>query len=154
MNEDLRDITMVMSKWTMQYCRGVDFEKHDEDIQHTVVYAAIHSKMAMAGMKIIVPDAFIILLIILTDANPGQSILLFREVLESIMKRSGHKVKPGYLIQPMDVGYTWASGWPFMKDPEIDKKYHKLWLAQKMPRTGFTDNRCDTPEWWREVYEE
>lgn len=147
--QDMFNVTRIMATWVRQDNEGVDFEKHDKDIMHTVVFSAIHSKLDMADMKIIVPDAVILLLLTLTDGNPGQSILLFKEILEGVVKRSGRKIRPGYVIQPMDVGTVWSSKWPFMQDKDINEKYHKKWLEQKKPRGPYpeTDNKCDMAQW-------
>lgn len=156
-DEDVNDVARIMTVWVSQYNRNSNadvFRDHMEDIKHTTVYAAVHSKMNMAGMDIIIPDALILLFLTLTRGNPGQSLMLLKEILDNIVKRSGHKIRPGYLIAPMDASITWGDRWPFTYIPEIDEKYHKMWLAQKRPREGLnSDNQCDSPQFWREVYE-
>lgn len=150
-NEYMPDILKIIGTWERLERSGRDMTKHDNDVMHTTVFAAVFSKLQMAKMDIVVPDALIILLITLTNGNPGQSLLLFKEILQCTAERSS-LLSPGYVIKLSDVLIAFGNEWPIMEIPEINEKYHKKWLDQKMPRKGFSDNRCDTPEYWREVY--
>jgi hypothetical protein len=88
--------------------------------------------------------------------NPGMSQVIMKEFLNSIEKRKpGQLQKGNYKFTSEDFGFAFPGSFPYLGDEKIAEKYLEKWDAQK-DRTrshGFTDNLCDTKEWWAEIFE-
>lgn len=142
----------ALIKWAFTEMAGQDMKKHDHDIETLFTSQVLLRKFDAFGIDIVLPDPLLIILYICTESNPGQVQIILKELLESIKERKG-PIQPGYAVSSEDFSHCFATSFPIISIPHMEKKYRKLWDGQKREtqKAFETDNKCDTVEWWMEV---
>ena len=122
---------------------------HDDEILDAFIPGMLVKKMKAFGVDIFLPDPLLLLIDVCTESNPGQAQIILKDLLNNIVERTG-KIKKGYMISAEDVAECWPTSFPIVSlKPEL---YEIKWIDQKTNK-AFSDNLCDTPEWWLEVME-
>ena len=122
---------------------------HDDEILDAFIPGMLVKKMKAFGIDIFLPDPLLLLIDVCTESNPGQAQIILKDLLNNIVERTG-KIKKGYMISAEDVAECWPTSFPIVSlKPEL---YERKWIDQKTNK-AFSDNLCDTPEWWLEVME-
>ena len=125
------------------------WDVHDDEILDAFIPGMLVKKMKAFGVDIFLPDPLLLLIDVCTESNPGQAQIILKDLLNSIVERTG-KIKKGYMISAEDVAECWPTSFPIVSlNPEL---YERKWIDQKTNK-AFSDNLCDTPEWWLEVME-
>lgn len=146
----------LMLSWIVDEANKSDMTYRPEDEEFIVksfTASIISKKLEMFGIDIHIPIYLYMLIAVCCEENPGQAQLILKVLLESIKKSRG-PIEAGYIIRVEDFANCFADSFPIMAVPEINSKYRKLWDDQKrQTKDSFleSDNKCDTPEWWREV---
>ena len=138
--------------WVMTERHGKNMSIHDKDIEKLFTSQIILQKFKAFGIDIVLPDMLLLMLAICVDGNPGIFQVVLKELLENIKSRKG-SIPAGYTITSDDFSMCFTIELPMIEVPEIYQKYEKLWDGQKREthKEWETDNKCDTPEWWKEV---
>lgn len=124
----------------------------DEEFKKSLTYAGIHGKQMQFGLDVEVPYPLYLMFMVMTEDNPGKSILLFKQLLDSINQKVflGEGIDKGYKIRSVDFSFAFPSEFPCFADEKVNMKYAALWDSQKVPRKTpiNSDNACDYPEYW------
>jgi hypothetical protein len=141
--------------WIANEKENKDMTIHDEEFSNDFIFQMFEKKFKMFGVNIVLPDELIAIICMCTNSNPGQSQIILKYLLDNIKNRKG-PISKGYIITTDDFVNAFSSRFPILHQYEdLNEKFQKLWDEQKMPRvTSWSDNKCDTPEWWLEVMEE
>lgn len=110
----------------------------------------IYAKLDAANIKL-QPDLAVI--IFLLTGNPGTIQLMLKEIL--MMDKARKKVKCHEIVTILDVeDYKYFNPEYEDKENEILKDFEPKWNAQKdYTLNNFSSNKCDTIEWWMEIYD-
>lgn len=127
-------------------------EKDKEILDNCFIAKVLLRKLVACNIKIHLPIHLLVILSLCTNDNPGISQVMLKELLLNIKKNKG-PIPEGYVIGQMDFATTFPYSFPLIDDPDIYKKYEKLWDEQKYVCDDFSCNLCDTIEWWKEVME-
>jgi len=158
---DVREATELTSKAFINWCaveqsNGYDPEYQDDEIKNTLTSSAIRSKILEFNLPVIVPDGFIVVTYLCTENNPGQSLLIFYELLSYInrVQFQSQGITPGYVITSMDFAMCFARSFPLMQDKDRFDEYYKKWQAQKRERikSWDSDNQIDYKEYWEPLF--
>lgn len=125
----------------------------EEFIEKSFTAKIISKKLDAFGICIHIPVYLYMLIAVCCKENPGQAQLILKVLLNSIKDNKG-PIKADYIIRVEDFVNCFANAFPIMIIPEIHSEYQKLWEDQKRQSSGQfleSDNKCDTPDWWREV---
>lgn len=116
--------------------------------QTSFIAKVLRKKLKVFGIKVSLPDPLIMLIEICTQNNPGISQLMLKEIL---MKVEGHLSQDKeYEVNPFDFSRAYPDRFPIVSEfQDVEEKFHSMWDGQKNPDGS---NKCDTPEWWAEIY--
>ena len=172
MNENIELCGKLLIVWSMNQSNdkvmfGPEYE------QHSFIAKVLRKKLEVFKINVKLPDPLIMLIEICTESNPGISQLMLKEILTKVKSRKKLNPDVEYVITPDDFSLTYPNEFPvmdnspspsaglppFMKDAwkslnpstsNWEEYFHKAWDAQKDENDGH--NKCDTPEWWWEIY--
>ena len=173
MNENIELCGKLLIVWSMNKDKNeVMFNPEYE--QYSFIAKVLRKKLEVFKINVKLPDPLIMLIEICTESNPGISQLMLKEILMKVKSR-GKSFCPDeeYVITPEDFSWTYPNEFPvinnspspeaglppFIKDEwkslhpstsNWEEYFHKMWDDQKVPDTG--SNKCDTLEWWWEIY--
>jgi hypothetical protein len=110
----------------------------------------IYSKLDMVNIKL---QPEIVVLIFLLTGNPGCIQLILKDILT--MDKAKRKIKCHEKVTIYDVeDYKYFDTYYENKEDIILKELEPKWDAQKdYSLNNMTNNKCDTKEWWMEVYD-
>ena len=98
---------------------------------------------------VIVPDEFYLIISVMAN-SPACALMMLHHLLESAVKRSGAKLKQGYIIDEQD----FAAAFPFYYDAcnvDSDRIYwENIWHNQK-DNNG--NNKIDKFEYWKDLFD-
>ena len=92
---------------------------HDDEILDAFIPGMLVKKMKAFGVDIFLPDPLLLLIDVCTESNPGQAQIVLKDLLNSIVERTG-KIKKGYMISAEDVAECWPTSFPIVSlKPEL-----------------------------------
>lgn len=146
--------SQIFITWMLNEQHGKDMTKHNDEVAELFTSRMITKKFEVFGIDIVLPDELLLILYFCVEANPGQFQIILKDLLNSIKSRKG-PIPAGYTITADDFSMCFMTDFPITEIKSIEDKYMKLWDGQKKERKGTfdSDNKCDTPEWWKEVME-
>jgi hypothetical protein len=146
---------MLFMMWIKKEYENEDMSVYDEELSKAFIFQVIRKKFEVFNIDIVLPDELLAIITTCTNSNPGQSQIILKYILDDIKNRKG-PIPKGYVITTNDFSNAFNSDFPILHEFKyMNEKFQKLWDEQKIPRaTSWSDNKCDTPEWWLEVMEE
>lgn len=159
--EDKMMCTKLLALWMS--CEKEDAkmeytERDKEFFERSFVTKVLSKKLDAFDIDVHIPSYLYMLISVCSDENPGKAQLILKELLTSIKNRKGAGIEKGYVITVSDFVDCFVESFPITGIPAIAKKYQKMWDEQKKERgndmrnyPAFSDNKCDTPEYWMEV---
>lgn len=152
--ETIQLCNLIFSQWLFLEKNNTDMKQYDGDIAKELITQILRKRLQAAEVDIVLPDALILLIMTCTDGNPGQSLLILSDLLESICRKIG-KIPAGYVITSKDFSQAFPSGWPIMKMKPVNEQYSQKWKNQKKePMFSWeTDNNIDMVGWWKKFVE-
>lgn len=153
-DEATENCSNIFIRWFFLEKSGKDMRQYNKDIADEFITQVLRKRLQATEVDIVLPDALILLIMTCTEGNPGQSLMILSDLLESIHKRIG-KIPAGYVITSSDFSQAFSSGWPIMKIKSVNEQYSQKWQNQKRKSLSpcETDNTMDTAEWWRKFVE-
>lgn len=159
---DVKEANELTARAFINWCavemsNGYDPNHKDDDINSTITASAIRSKIAQFNLPVAVPDGLMVIIYLCTENNPGQSLLIFHELLEYInnVNFEGKGIPDNYVITTMDFAMCYARSFPLMQDEKRYNDYYEIWQKQKKPRKGLldSDNQIDYEDFWNPLFE-
>lgn len=158
--------TQVLVSWCMSSINPDHTKLYSSEYESiSFIAKVLRKKMEVFNIHVKLPDPLIMLIEICTDSNPGISQLILKRVLLHSKCKS---IPEGqmYEVTPTDFSLTFPEEFPivnttsdeesvppFMRyqrvNPKWEEIFHEEWDAQKNENGA---NKCDTPEWWMEIY--
>lgn len=135
----------VLATWTLKENRkeSTTISGFRED---SFIAKILDKKFNVFGIDVVLPDPLIIILELCTEANPGQSQVILKDLL------SNTNIKHGYTVTAADFASVFKDSFPITAISEIDAIYHKLWEEQKSPYPKGPENLVDTVGYWEEIF--
>lgn len=152
LNSDKQKARDLFETWLQYEMTGKPMKELDEDFKRrSLSYSAINLKKEQFGLKVEVPSILYVMFCFLTEDNPGKTVMIFKDILQSIHDTKYPSGIPyGYVIKAEDFVRAFGMSFPWFFDPEVDEKYHKRWTSEKRDREFpvMSDNQCDYPPYW------
>lgn len=127
------------------------YEKEKEAIKEHIPFGKmVYAKLDAIDVKV-QPD--VIALIFLVTGNPGCIQLILKDIL--MMDKAKEKIKNHEIVTINDVeDYKYFDFKYEDNEKVVLDELEPKWDAQKdYSGKNFSDNKCDTVEWWMEVYD-
>ena len=153
MKQTVQICMQIFAKWCQLEQAGRDMTKYDEGIAEEFIPQVLRCRLQAAEVDIVLPDYLMLLIMVCTDGNPAQSLMILSDLLENIHGRIG-KIPAGYVITAEDFSYAFSI-WPIMEMKSVSDQYSQKWQKQKRkPMFAWeTDNSMDMAGWWRKFVE-
>lgn len=100
----------------------------------------LRDKLKWSQTLVVVPDYLLLIIELASGGNPGISQVMLKEVLMSARPlHYGARIKSSDFEKVRHI----------FESEDCDEYFYRKWDEQKFEGGG---NKCDTTEWWREVF--
>lgn len=120
-------------------------------IESNFIVQVLLYKLDKMKIDVIFPFEALCILALCAE-KPSFIQIMAKEVLTTAMNRNNGSLPHGYVIRSDDIILTWNGKYPVVDDNQkAYEEYENKWRQQKTSDLTYTDNKCDTYNWWHEI---
>lgn len=134
----------VFVSWNLEHFSGEAFKGNSPEMMSDPLSSILLNKMKYADIGVNLPDKLVLLLSLCSD-TPGMIQMLCYKILKNIPN-----LQRGYTVTPQDFARVFPVKFPIYVFQDVRDEIERMWKEQKQEFRGpFSDNKCDTKEYWQ-----